>query len=131
MIATLYSKRLFYFTHCQSGVSFVCALTQPPLPLFTAISSCHQRVTRLQQLLLLYTVQCVLDHPNPDFPYPDIWTLGHVAKFSAPAGKIRCSHWRFAPGESKAAVRTTFSNNTTLFSCSTRNLDMIYNVRAS
>ena len=49
-------------------------------------------------------VQWVLDYLNPDYLYPDFWTLARVAMFSVPAGKRRCSHWSFATGESKAAV---------------------------
>ena len=60
-------------------------------------------------------VQWVLGYPNPDYPYPDIWTSAHVAIFSIPAGKKHCGHWSFAMGESKAAVRTTFLNATALF----------------
>ena len=64
-------------------------------------------------------LQWVLDYPNPDYPYPDIWTSAHFAMFSLPAGKIRCCDWSFATGEGKAAVRMTFLNATTLFPSST------------
>ena len=74
---------------------------------------------KLSLNLYKYAVQWVLDYPNPDYPYPDIWTLARIAMFSALAGKTRCSHWSFATGESKADVRMTFPNATTLFPCST------------
>ena len=67
-------------------------------------------ITEPKRILL----QCVLDYPNLDYPYPDFWTSAHVAMFSVPAGKRRSGHWSFATGESKAA-RTTFPNATTLF----------------
>ena len=63
--------------------------------------------------------QWVLNYPNPNYPYPDIWTLAHITMFSVPAGKRRCGHWSFATGESKAAVRMTLPNATTFFPCST------------
>ena len=60
-------------------------------------------------------VQWVLDYPNPNYPYADFWTSAPVTMFLVRAGKRRCGHWSFATGENKAAVRTTFSNATTLF----------------
>ena len=82
---------------------------------FNHISSTSTRCFVKCSTKQVWLLKWVLDYPNPDYPYLDIWTSAHVAMFSAPAGKRCCGHWSFARGESKAAVRMTFPNATTLF----------------
>ena len=82
----------------------------------------HSKTNELNHNIQFHnkTLQWVLDYPNSDYPYPDIWTLAHVAMCTVPAGKIHCVHWSFATGESKAALRTAFLNATMLFPSSTK-----------
>ena len=87
------------------------------------VAKCIHTCMCMQCFLLSYMtkhhvakyIQWVLDYPNPDYPYPDIWTSADVGMFSVSAGKRPCCHWSFAKGESKAAARTTFPKATMLF----------------
>ena len=55
------------------------------------VNALYVYVVRVLKYIQIY-IQWVLDYPNPDYLYPDIWTSAHVAMFSVPTGKIRCSH---------------------------------------
>ena len=76
----------------------------------------HMNICRVRiQLVFVRTCTVGSQLSKPRLSVSGIWMSADVAMFSVPVGKIRCGHWSFATGESKAAVRTTLQNATRFF----------------